>query len=119
MRGVSVVKTPPFADRHPLVARILAAAIVLTLVGACVAAIVTSWGQPHAPLMTVVGLLVAVGLALIWRARDRVSLALTLATSLIGVLSASFVCFSSGWLRAFGAAVLLPLLLIPTVAILA
>jgi hypothetical protein len=113
--------TPTFADRHPLTARTLAVAIVLGLVVVCVVAIAVSWSQPHAPLLTLVGLLLAVGLQLswyrIWRRRGRVSSAITLAAGLLGVLAMSFVCFADGWLRAFGAAVLLPFVLGATLAV--
>jgi uncharacterized membrane protein YfcA len=120
---MSVVKTPAFADRHPMTSRALAAAIVLALVGSCLGALVTSWGEPHARVMTLVGVTAAVALYaawwLNWNRRHRVSPELTFVTGIVSVLAMSFVCVGDGWLRAFGAALLLPLLLIPAFAILA
>jgi hypothetical protein len=96
-------------------------AIVLALVVVCVVAIAVSWNQPHAPLFTLVGLLLAVGVQLswyrMWLRRGRVSSAITLAAGLLGVLAMSFVCLADGWLRAFGAALLLPFVLGATVAV--
>ncbi len=91
-----------------------AGAIVLVLLGACVVALATSWSEPHAPLMALVGLAVALGLQLAWysawRRSGRSSSAVLLTAGLFGVLSMSFVCYGEGWLRAFGAAALLPVL---------
>jgi hypothetical protein len=94
---------------------VVATGTVLVLVAVAVGALVSSWQEPHAKLMVLVGVLIGIGLQLgwyaAWRSRGRTTPAISLAAALLGVLSATFVCFGDGWLRAFGAAVLLPYLL--------
>ena len=86
--------------------------MVLGVLSFCVAAIVTSWQQPHAKPMALVGLLAGLGLQLAgyvaWRSRHRMPAAISLTAGALAVLCASFAAVGDGWLRAFGAAFLLP-----------
>jgi hypothetical protein len=101
-----------WAGRHPSAALLLVTAIVLAILAVCAVALVTSRAQPHAALAAVVGFVLGLGLQLAgyaaWRAHGRTAPAVSLSAGLIAVLASSAVGYGEGWVRAFGAALLLP-----------